>query len=50
MRRIESSLNRVRSRLLQLAAKAFFHGLSKDTHWLMGLVFARAGYVVCNIS
>ena len=111
MRRIESSFNRLRSRLLQLGAKAFFHGLSsagrlhpasrpevhnvevfrdvpyavsadtahrldvyrpagekevlpvvlyvhgggfqllsKDTHWLMGLVFARAGYVVCNIS
>jgi acetyl esterase len=27
-----------------------FQLLSKDTHWLMGLVFARAGYVVCNIS
>lgn len=27
-----------------------FHMLSKDTHWLMGLLFARAGYVVFNIS
>jgi acetyl esterase len=27
-----------------------FHLLSKDTHWLMGLVFARFGYVVVNIS
>lgn len=27
-----------------------FCSLSKDTHWLMGLVFARSGYVVCNIS
>lgn len=27
-----------------------FQLLSKETHWLMGLVFARAGYVVCNIS
>jgi acetyl esterase len=27
-----------------------FQLLSKDTHWMMGLVFARAGYVVCNIS
>ena len=24
--------------------------LSKDTHWLMGLVFARFGYLVVNIS
>ena len=33
----------------------YFHGggfslLSKETHWLMALTFARAGYVVCNIS
>lgn len=33
----------------------YYHGggfriLSKDTHWLMGLVFARAGYVVFNID
>lgn len=33
----------------------YIHGggftlLSKDTHWMMGLVFARAGYVVFNIS
>jgi acetyl esterase len=27
-----------------------FHLLSKDTHWLMGLVFARYGYLVANIS
>lgn len=27
-----------------------FHLLSKDTHWLMGLVFARYGYMVVNIS
>ena len=27
-----------------------FRALSKETHWLMGLAFARAGYVVFNIS
>jgi acetyl esterase len=27
-----------------------FQLLSKDTHWLMGLVFARFGYLVINIS
>lgn len=27
-----------------------FRALSKETHWLMGLTFARAGYVVFNIS
>jgi acetyl esterase len=27
-----------------------FSILSKDTHWLMGLVFARFGYMVVNIS
>lgn len=27
-----------------------FRILSKDTHWLMGLAFARRGYVVFNIS
>jgi acetyl esterase len=27
-----------------------FRLLSKDTHWLMGLVFARFGYLVFNIS
>src|SRR5690349_17076567 len=27
-----------------------FRILSKDTHWLMALAFARAGYVVFNIS
>src|SRR6185436_12956448 len=27
-----------------------FRMLSKDTHWLMGLAFARRGYLVFNIS
>lgn len=27
-----------------------FQILSKDTHWLMGIIFARAGYVVFNIN
>ncbi|MEC9464938.1 MAG: alpha/beta hydrolase [Myxococcota bacterium] len=27
-----------------------FHALSKDTHWLMGIAFARAGYLVFNIN
>ena len=27
-----------------------FHLLSKDTHWVMGLSFARHGYLVINIS
>jgi acetyl esterase len=27
-----------------------FQILSKDTHWLMGLAFARRGYIVCNID
>ena len=27
-----------------------FRSLSKDTHWLMGLAFARSGYVVFNID
>jgi acetyl esterase len=27
-----------------------FSQLSKDTHWIMGLVFARYGYLVANIS
>ncbi|MFH2006244.1 MAG: alpha/beta hydrolase [bacterium] len=27
-----------------------FRILSKETHWLMGLVFARRGYLVCNIN
>lgn len=27
-----------------------FRILSKDTHWMMGLAFARAGYLVFNIS
>ncbi len=27
-----------------------FRTLSKDSHWIMGLAFARQGYMVCNIS
>ena len=27
-----------------------FSTLSKDTHWIMGLAFARAGYIVFNIN
>lgn len=27
-----------------------FRALSKDTHWLMGLAFARRGYVVFNVD
>ncbi|MGB5810657.1 MAG: alpha/beta hydrolase [Polyangiales bacterium] len=27
-----------------------FNLLSKDTHWLMGLAFARAGYLVFNVN
>lgn len=27
-----------------------FRILSKDTHWIMGLIFARKGYVVVNIN
>ena len=27
-----------------------FQSLSKDTHWLMGLAFARRGYVVFSIN
>jgi len=27
-----------------------FHLASKDTHWIMGLVFARAGFLVVNIN
>ena len=27
-----------------------FHYLSKETHWLMALAFARAGYVVANVE
>jgi acetyl esterase len=111
MKAHDTSIGRVRQKLLQVGAKAFFHGLSgagrlhpasrpavhnvevirdipyaasadraqqldiyrpigargplpvvlyahgggfqllsKDTHWMMGLLFARAGYVVCNIS
>lgn len=38
-----------------LPAVVYLHGggfriLSKDTHWLMGLLFARAGYVVFNVN
>jgi acetyl esterase len=38
-----------------LPAVIYVHGggfriLSKDSHWLMGLAFARAGYAVFNIS
>lgn len=38
-----------------LPAVLYLHGggfrmLSKETHWVMGLLFARAGYVVFNIS
>lgn len=33
----------------------YLHGggfslLSKETHWIMALVFARAGYLVCNVG
>ena len=39
----------------RLPVALYVHGggfriLSKDTHWLMGLAFARRGYVVFNIS
>ncbi|MBI2375428.1 MAG: alpha/beta hydrolase [Deltaproteobacteria bacterium] len=27
-----------------------FHAMSKDTHWLLGLIFARRGYVVFNLD
>ena len=27
-----------------------FQALSKETHWIMGLIFARLGFVVCNIG
>ena len=27
-----------------------FHYLSKDTHWVLALMFARRGYVVFNID
>ncbi len=38
-----------------LPAVLYVHGggfriLSKDTHWIMGLMFARAGYVVFNVN
>ncbi|MCC6524487.1 MAG: alpha/beta hydrolase [Polyangiaceae bacterium] len=46
---------RPRERSGPLPAVFYVHGggfriLSKDTHWLMGLAFARAGYVVFNVS
>ena len=46
---------RPRERAGALPVIIYIHGggfriLSKDTHWLMGLAFARAGYVVFNIS
>jgi acetyl esterase len=39
----------------QLPAILYVHGggfriLSKDTHWIMALMFARAGYVVFNVD
>jgi acetyl esterase len=27
-----------------------FRMLSKDSHWIMGLAYARQGYLVCNVS
>lgn len=46
---------RPRGRTGPLPVVLYVHGggfriLSKDSHWVMGLVFARAGYVVFNIS
>lgn len=46
---------RPRDRAKPLPVVLYVHGggfriLSKDTHWVMGLVFARAGYVVFNIN
>lgn len=46
---------RPRERAGRLPVVLYVHGggfriLSKDSHWVMGLVFARAGYVVFNIS
>jgi acetyl esterase len=48
-------LYRPRQRRAALPVVLYIHGggfqlLSKDTHWMMGLVFARAGYLVVNIS
>ena len=38
-----------------IAGRALHHGggfsmLSKDTHWLMAMMFARRGYVVFNVN
>jgi acetyl esterase len=46
---------RPRDALGPLPTVFYVHGggfriLSKDTHWVMGLAFARAGYLVVNIS
>jgi acetyl esterase len=47
---------RPRTRLQQpLRVALYVHGggfriLSKDSHWLMGLIFARHGYLLCNIN
>lgn len=46
---------RPRRGIAQRAAVMYVHGggfriLSKDTHWIMALMFARAGYVVFNID
>ncbi|MBK8995480.1 MAG: alpha/beta hydrolase [Myxococcales bacterium] len=44
-----------RGELEQVPVVLYVHGggfriLSKDTHWIMGLAFARRGYLVFNIS
>ncbi len=44
-----------RGQLEQAPVVLYIHGggfriLSKDTHWIMGLAYARRGYVVFNIS
>lgn len=46
---------RPKARKKKLPIVFYIHGggfriLSKDTHWVMGLAFARQGYVVFNIS
>ncbi|MFO0635528.1 MAG: alpha/beta hydrolase [Nannocystaceae bacterium] len=38
------------SRPVVLYVHGGFRVLSKDSHWIMGLAFARAGYVVFNIG